>query len=59
MFELRDIEIRHLRWTPWNVAHIGRPGHDVTPEEVEYVVHSLRSLARMGKQGRLLILGPT
>lgn len=59
MFDLQDVDIRSLRWTPWNVQHIGRPGHEVTPQEVEEVVFSPRSLARMGRQGRLFIFGPT
>lgn len=33
--ERREIEIDHLRWNPWNVAHMGRPGHNVTPQEVD------------------------
>lgn len=59
MFELKDADIRSLRWSPWNVQHIARPGHDATPAEVEEVAHSPRSLAQAGKYGRLLIIGPT
>jgi uncharacterized DUF497 family protein len=59
MFELHDIEIGSLRWTPWNIQHIGRAGHETTPQEVEEVVSSPRSFAHMGKHGRLFVLGPT
>ena len=48
--------IRRLIWDPWNVAHIAR--HEVTPEEAEEVCHG-KPLVQVGKQGRLLVFGPT
>lgn len=54
-----EVDIRRLRWNDWNRAHIGRDGHNATPDEVEYVVFSARSIMQTAKQGRVLVLGPT
>lgn len=59
MFEMKDIEIRHFRWNDWNIEHIGRPGHNATPEEVEYVVGSEQSLGQVQPNGRIFVLGIT
>ena len=56
---MQDVEIRHLRWNDWNIEHIGRAGHDTTPEEVEYIVASHESLGRLQPNGRVFVLGIT
>jgi uncharacterized DUF497 family protein len=38
------MQIDHLVWDDWNVAHIAE--HDVEPEEVESVCHTEQHLAR-------------
>ncbi len=48
--------IRRLVWDDWNVPHIAR--HTVTPQEVEDVCHRA-PLVQQGKQGRLVLVGPT
>lgn len=48
--------IRGLDWDDWNKTRIAR--HEVTPEEVEQVIEG-EFIVRPGKQGRLLIIGPT
>jgi hypothetical protein len=40
MFEMKDVEVRGLRWNEWNIAHIGRHGHEATPEEVEDIFYN-------------------
>jgi len=50
--------VRRLRWDEWNVAHIARPAHEVTPEEVEEVLHSDYAMRETYK-GRVLVIGPT
>ena len=50
------IVIRRLSWDPGNVAHIAR--HEVTPEEVEEACQG-EPVVQVGKQGRLLVFGPT
>jgi hypothetical protein len=59
MIDLEEIDIRRLRWDPWNVAHIGRAGHEATPQEVEHVNFSELSIMQQVKGGRILVLGPT
>ena len=59
MIDPKEIDIRRLRWDPWNVAHIGRAGHEATPQEVEHVTFSERSIMQQIKGGRILVLGPT
>ncbi len=59
MFEMKDVEVRGLRWNEWNIAHIGRQGHEATPEEVEDVVYSDQSLVQLQPNGRLFVLGIT
>ncbi|MBI4318186.1 MAG: BrnT family toxin [Chloroflexi bacterium] len=48
--------IRRLVWDPFNVAHIAR--HAVVSEEVEAVCQG-DPVVETGKQGRLLVFGPT
>lgn len=48
------IEIDHLLWDDWNIAHIAR--HDVTPEQVEAVCQG-DVLALQSYAGRLIVLG--
>ena len=50
------ITVRHLRWDPWNIAHIAR--HGVTPDEVEEVCRG-PYIVRQGYQARLVLIGPT
>ena len=50
------LNISRLFWNEWNVAHIAR--HSVTPEEVEQVCH-IDPIVQKGKEGRLLVFGPT
>lgn len=42
-----------------DVAHIGRAGHNVTPQEVEEVIFSDQTLIKRSRNGRYLFLGPT
>lgn len=48
------LDVLHLVWDSWNVAHIAR--HGITPNEVEEVCHN-DPLVQKGKKGRLLIIG--
>jgi uncharacterized DUF497 family protein len=59
MFDMTDVEIRPFRWNDWNTQHIGRPGHEATPEEVEYVVESDHALGQLQPNGRFFVLGIT
>jgi uncharacterized DUF497 family protein len=59
MFEMKDVRIRQFRWNDWNIAHIGRPGHNATPEEVEEVVSNEESLGQLQTNGRIFVLGIT
>jgi uncharacterized DUF497 family protein len=59
MFEMKDVDVISLRWNEWNIAHIGREGHEATPEEVEDVVYNDQSLAQLQPNGRLFVFGIT
>ena len=59
MFEMKDVEIHQFRWNDWNIEHIGRPGHNTTREEVEYIVGSEHSLGQTQPNGRIFVLGIT
>ena len=59
MIDPKEIDIHRLRWDPLNVGHIAREGHEVTPQEVEYITFSEESIMRYVRGGRILILGPT
>jgi uncharacterized protein len=50
------IDIVHLIWDEWNVAHIAR--HNVTPQEVEDVCHN-EPTENEGYQHRMLLIGST
>src|ERR1017187_7759991 len=59
MLDREKLNIQTLRWTTWNVEHIGRSGHEVTPEEVEEIVFGHRSIVGVAHTGRTMIIGPT
>ena len=59
MIDMKELDVRSLRWNDWNIAHIGREGHEATPEEVEQVIYSDQSIARLQPNGRILVLGQT
>jgi len=59
MFEMKNVRTRHFRWNEWNIEHIGRPGHNATPEEVEYVAANEASLGQLQPNGRIFVLGIT
>ena len=50
------VYVKKLDWEEWNVKHIKK--HTVVVEEVEQVCHG-KHVTRLGKEGRLLIIGPT
>ena len=48
--------MREFRWNAWNVGHIAE--HDITPDEVEYVVRSARPpYPRHGRNDTWLVWG--
>ncbi len=56
---MKELDVRSLRWNAWNIAHIGREGHEATPEEVEQVIYSNQSIAQLQYNERILVLGQT
>jgi uncharacterized DUF497 family protein len=50
------VQITHLLWDAWNVAHIAR--HQVLPEEVEEVCHG-NAVTGEAYGGRIMLIGPT
>lgn len=59
MIDMKSIDVHNLRWNAWNIAHIGREGHDATPEEVEHIVQSDLSIGKLQANGRIFVLGTT
>jgi len=49
------VRIAKLLWDAWNVDHIRK--HNVTPFEVERVLHDRNKKVRKGHSDRILLLG--
>ena len=59
MIDMKELDVRSLRWNDWNIAHIGREGHEATPEEVEQVIYNDQSIGRLQPNQRIFVLGKT